>query len=148
MLEEQGIVVEINEQFAIVETKRTSLCGQCAANKGCGTASLASILGQKPTTIQVVKHKNTKVGDKVLIGLEEQALLKSAFAFYLPPLLGLFVAALGYDILAKTTPLPNHEILTVLAGLLGFFTGFMWVKRLAIRLSENTHYQPVILKTE
>jgi sigma-E factor negative regulatory protein RseC len=148
MLEEQGIVVEINEQFAIVETKRTSLCGQCAANKGCGTASLASILGQKTTTIQVVKHKNTKVGDKVLIGLEEQALLKSAFAFYLPPLLGLFVAALGYDILAKTTSLPNHEILTVLAGLLGFFTGFMWVKRLAIRLSENTHYQPVILKTE
>ncbi len=148
MLEEQGIVVEINEQFAIVETKRTSLCGQCAANKGCGTASLASVLGQKTTRIQVVKHKNTTVGDNVLIGLEEQALLKSAFAFYLPPLLGLFAAALGYDMLAKITLLPSHEILTVLAGLLGLYIGFMWVKRFSIRLSKNTDYQPVILKTE
>jgi sigma-E factor negative regulatory protein RseC len=148
MLKEHGIVVEVNEPFAIVETQRTSLCGQCAASKGCGTGSLSHILGQKTTRIQVVKHTHTKVGDKVLIGLEEQALLKSALAFYLPPLVGLFIAAVGYEFLAKTTPLPHFEILTVLAGLVGLFTGLIWVKRLSIKLNKNTEYQPIILETE
>ncbi|HDN26180.1 MAG TPA: Fis family transcriptional regulator [Thioploca sp.] len=148
MLEERGVVVEVNEQFAVVQTTRTSLCGQCAANKGCGTASLSQMLGQKSTNITVVNHKGAKVGDKVVIGLEEQALLKSSLLLYLLPLLGLFAGAIGYEMLAAYVQFPRSEILTVLAGLLGLLAGFLWVKRVIVKMSEDTRLIPVILKTE
>jgi sigma-E factor negative regulatory protein RseC len=146
MLEEQGVVVEAFDKFAIVQIKRTNRCGQCAANNNCGTASLASKLWQKYTTVKVVNHKGATVGDKVVIGLEEKALLKSALALYLLPLLGMFAGAIGYNMLAATTPLPGYEILTVLAGLMGLFAGLMWVKQATGKRTEDTCSQPVILK--
>jgi sigma-E factor negative regulatory protein RseC len=146
MLEEHGYVVEVNDKLAVIQTKRTGICEQCTNHKGCGTASLASVLGQKTICITVVNDKEAKVGDNVVIGLEEQTLLKSALIFYLPPLLGLFVGAMGYDILATKTQLPNSEILTVFAGLVGFWMGFGWVKRVTVKMSKDSHKGPVILK--
>jgi len=148
MLEERGIVIEINDKFALVQTKRSSICGQCAANKGCGTASLAGVLGQKETLVKVLNQKNVKVGDRVVIGVAENALLKSSLALYLIPLLSLFVVAIGYEGLVKLLEWPSYEILTALAGLLGLFIGLNWVKRVSVKMSEDLSYQPVIIKTE
>ena len=148
MLEEFGVVVEVNGQFALVQIQRNSSCGQCTANQSCGTASLATVLGQKYTKVKVINHVAAKVGDKVVIGLEEQALLKSALALYLLPLLCMFAAAMGYELLTSTTPWFHHEILTVLAGLMGLMGGLIGVKRLTLKMSENKCYQPMILKTE
>lgn len=148
MLEERGIVIEVKDKFAIVQTQRVSSCGQCAANQNCGTASLATVLGQKTTQVKVLNYKGAKVGDKVVIGLEEQVLLKSSLALYLIPLVGLFVAAIGYDMLAALAQLPDYEIFTVLAGLLGLLSGLRWVKRVTIKMSEDTRFQPMIVKAE
>ncbi|HDN27686.1 MAG TPA: hypothetical protein ENG03_11440 [Thioploca sp.] len=147
MLEEQGVVIEANDKFVNVQIKRTNQCHQCAANNNCGTASLGSKLSQKYTIAKIVNHNGAKVGDKVIIGLEEKALLKSALALYLLPLLGMFAGAFGYNLLAATTPLPGYEFLTVLAGLMGLFAGLMWVKRVTGKKFEDTGSQPVILKT-
>jgi sigma-E factor negative regulatory protein RseC len=148
MLEEHGIVVKIEDQFALVETKRSNLCGHCTGNKGCGTASLAGVLGQKETLVRVLNQKNVKVGDRVVIGVAEDALLKSSLALYLIPLLSLFVVAIGYESLAKLLEWPSYEILTALAGLLGLFVGLSWVKRVSVKMSKYLSYQPVIVKTE
>ena len=148
MIEEHGVVVEIKDKFAFVQTKRSSSCGQCAANKGCGTASLAGVLGQKETLVKVINQKNVKVGDRVVIGVAEDALLKSSLALYLIPLLSLFISAIGYESLVKLLEWPSYEILTALAGLLGLFTGLNWVKRVSVKMSEDMNYQPVIVKTE
>ena len=147
MLEEHGIVVEIQDKFAFVETQRDNVCSHCTANKGCGTASLARVVGQKETLVRVRNQKNVKVGDRVVIGVAEAALLKSSLALYLIPLLSLFVVAIGYESLAKLFEWPSYEILTALAGLLGLFAGLMWVKRMSVKMSEDLSYQPVIVKT-
>ena len=148
MIEEGGVVVEIKDNFAFVQTQRDSSCGHCSANKGCGTASLAGVVGQKETLVKVVNQKNVKVGDRVVIGVAEDALLKSSLALYLVPLLSLFVVAVGYESLAKLLELPSYEILTALAGLLGLFAGLNWVKRVSVKMSEDVNYQPVIVKSE
>ncbi|MEN8215403.1 MAG: SoxR reducing system RseC family protein [Pseudomonadota bacterium] len=140
MFKEHGIVVEINDQFAVVETQGTSNhCSQCA---GCGTAAL---LGQKARQVKALNHKGAKVGDQVVIGLEEQALLKSSLALYLMPILGLFAAAIGYEMLVTSAQLPPSEILTVLAGLFGLLAGLKWAKRVTDKMSEDTRYQAVVL---
>jgi len=148
MLKEHGIVVEVNDQFAIVQTQASNSCGQCAANKGCGTASLAAVLGQKVTQVKVLNHKGAKVGQQVVIGLEEPALLKSSLALYLLPILSMFVAAIGYDMLVASVQLPQSEILTILAALVGLLAGLKWAKRLMGKMSEDRRYQPIILQTE
>jgi len=148
MLKEHGIVVEVNDQFAIVQTQSSNSCGQCAANKGCGTASLAAVLGQKVTQVKALNHKGAKVGQQVVIGLEEPALLKSSLALYLLPILSMFVAAIGYDMLVASVQLPQSEILTILAALVGLLAGLKWAKRLMGKMSEDRRYQPIILQTE
>ena len=148
MLLESGIVIEIFDQFAIVQTERTSYCSQCAANKGCGTASLSSVLGQKYTQIKVINHGGVKVGDKVVIGLEEQALLKSSVVLYLLPLLSLFVFALGYEMLVTIGEWPRYEPLTILAGILGLFIGLNLAKRIIRQFSKETKLKPVMLQTK
>jgi len=148
MLKESGIVIEVFDQFAIVQTERTSYCGQCTANKGCGTASLSSVLGQKYTRIKVINHGFVKVGDKVVIGLEEQALLKSSVVLYLLPLLSLFVFALGYEMLVTIGEWPHYEPLTILAGILGLFIGLNLAKRIIRQFSKETKLKPVMLQME
>ncbi len=148
MLKEHGIVVEVKDQFAIIQTQASNSCGQCAANKGCGTASLAAVLGQKVVLVKALNHKGAKVGDQVVIGLEEAALLKSSLALYLLPILSLFVAAIGYEMLVASVPLPSSEILTMLAALVGLLAGLKWAKRLMGKMSEDRRYQPIVLQTE
>ena len=148
MLEEHGVVVAVHDNLADVQTTRTSLCGQCSANQGCGTASLGQLFGQKKTVVTVVNHKGAKVGDQVVIGLEEQALLKSSVLLYFIPLLGLFAGAIGYDMLANYTPLVSSELLTVLAGFIGLVAGLAWVKRVTVKMSSDPRLIPVILRTD
>lgn len=147
MLEERGIVVEVNEKFAFVQSLRhTNSCTQCFINKNCSTASLTAVLGQKYTKVKVINQLAAKVGDKVIIGLEEQVLLKSSLALYLFPLLGMFIAAIGFELIASAARWPNYEINTVLAGLLGLFTTIKLVRIRVSKMSEDTRYQPMIVK--
>ncbi len=146
MIEERGVVVEIKDKFAFVQTQRDNICGHCAGNKSCGTASLARVVGQKESLVKVINQKNVKVGDRVVIGVAEDALLKSSLALYLIPLLSLFILAIAYESLAIFFGWPNYEILTALAGMLGLFAGLNWVKRISVKMSEDMKYQPEIIK--
>jgi len=146
MLKEHGIVVEVKDQFAIIQTQASNSCGQCAT--GCGTASLAAVLGQKVVQVKALNHKGAKVGDQVVIGLEESALLKSSLALYLLPILSLFVAAIGYEMLVAYVQLPESEILTMLAALVGLLAGLSATKRLMGKMSEDRRSQPIVLQTK
>ena len=156
MLEERAVVVEVFDQRAVIQIKPSNRCGQCAATH-CGTTDLTA----KPVLVKVINHQGAMVGDEVIIGLEEKALLKSAVAIYLLPLLGMFAFAIGYRLLAVTTPLPDYEILTVLASLIGLVVGLKFAQRALLKQStlheleftekrsqrKDTGSQPVILKT-
>jgi len=146
MLEERGVVIAIDEQFTTVQTKRSNSCGGCTANKSCGTASLANVLGQKYTEIKAIRHESAKIGDTVVIGLSEQALVRSAMLLYLLPLLVMFAMAIGYKTLALMVHWPQSELVTALAGLIGLLLGFIMVKITTGKMFKNIHNQPIIRK--
>jgi sigma-E factor negative regulatory protein RseC len=149
MLKEQGVVVSVDEHFAWIQTQRKSGCGHCSSNQECGTASLAQVFGRKQAHIKVVNDLAAKVGDQVIIGVEEQALVTGSLLLYLLPLISLFIVAVTYQTLATTvTFLPSAEIFTALAGLCGLFGGLFFVKYLTKKIANNTRYQPAILKIE
>lgn len=140
MLEEHGVVVKVEDEFAWIQTQRHNACGHCHSKDSCGTASLSQVLGQKTTYVKVLNALSARVGDNVVVGLEEQALLRGSLVIYFLPLLCLFAAA----IFAETWF--QFEPLTMLFGIAGLVAGLFWVKRITANMADDARYQPVILR--
>jgi len=148
MIEEHAQVVALNADGIWVETQRRTACGQCAANKGCGTATLAKVLGNKRSRVRALNPKATSVavGDEVIIGIEEQALVKGSFAVYTMPLLAMFVFGLLGEMLGTQLLLGSPELVTIGFSVFGLIVGFVWVRRFTSRIACDERYQPILLR--
>jgi sigma-E factor negative regulatory protein RseC len=148
MIEEHAQVVALGKDDVWVETQRRSACGQCAASKGCGTATLSKVLGNKRSRVRTLNPKATKVvvGDEVVIGIREQALVRGSLAIYTVPLLALFVFGLLGQVLSAQLLMENHDTLPIIFGLLGLGLGFVWVRRFTRSIADDERYQPVLLR--
>jgi len=94
MIEEQAQVIDIQEGQLILQAQTQSTCGSCAVNKGCGTSVLSKVVGRKFTQFQTENNIGAEVGDTVVVGIAEDALLKGSFAIYIMPILGMLIFAL------------------------------------------------------
>lgn len=149
MIEERGYVVALDERNQVwVETQRRSACGQCAANKGCGTATLAKVLGNKRSRVRALNPKTTSVavGDEVIIGINEQALVRGSLAVYTVPLVTLFVFGFLGQLLSAHLLMTNQDILPIVLGLSGLLLGFAWVRLFTRDIEDDDKYQPVLLR--
>jgi sigma-E factor negative regulatory protein RseC len=142
MIEEEARVTATEGDFAWVEKERRAACDGCAVNKGCGTAVLSKVLGRRRARVRALNAAGARVGDEVVIGIREQALVQGSVLVYAVPLLALLVgAALGAQLGG------GSEGLSVLLGMGGLGLSLLWVHRYATRrLSRDTRYQPVILR--
>ncbi|WP_455211593.1 SoxR reducing system RseC family protein [Kaarinaea lacus] len=145
MIEEQGKVVAVQEDWIWVQTERKSVCGQCAANKGCGTSVLAKVFGSKSSSIAVLKTLPVQVGDEVIIGIEEDSLVKGSLLIYALPLLLLIAFGLLGEVVSAQVLLSNTDILTVLFAMAGFVVGFFWLKHISSQIRLDPRYQPKLL---
>ena len=148
MIEEHARVVDMNAEGVWVETQRRTACGQCAANKGCGTATLAKVLGNKRSRVRALNPKATSVavGDEVIIGINEQALVRGSLAVYTAPLLAMFVFGLLGQLLATQLLFENSEFLTIVFSVFGLLLGFVWVRRFTHCIAGDARYQPILLR--
>ncbi len=148
MIEEHAQVIALENNDVWVETQRRSACGQCAANKGCGTATLARVLGNKRSQVRTLNPQATSVavGDEVVIGINEQALVRGSLAVYTVPLLMLFVFGFFGQLLSTQLLMTNQDILPIVLGLSGLLLGFVWVRRFTRRIADDVRYQPVLLR--
>lgn len=142
MIETQGVVVNVEDDFAYVQTQRQSACGGCDSQSGCGTSALSTVLGGKPTRFKVINSVGAKAGDSVVIGLEEAALLKSSLAAYLLPLAGL---VLGVAAALVAIPGVGDGGTATGAGV-GLAAGFWVLRQVNGRNRNNLDYMPVILR--
>jgi len=146
MLEETAQVARIDGDDIWVETQRRSTCGSCAAEKSCGTATLAKVLGKRRTLVRVLSDQPLSVGDQVVIGIQEQALVRGSLAVYAVPvlllLLGGFVGELG----AQGFLWDNAELASVILGVAGFAAGLFWLRYFSRRIEYDDKYQPVVLR--
>jgi sigma-E factor negative regulatory protein RseC len=146
MIEEAGRVVSVEGAFAWVETQRKTACGSCSARAGCGTSVLDKVFGQRMNRIRALNQTEAQVGDEVIIGLSESALVRGSFAVYAVPLVGLFVGA-GLATALSGQAGAEGEGLAILGGVLGLAAGFLLVRRFSRRIQSDRNYQPVILRS-
>jgi len=145
MITENATVVLIENNQTWIETQRKSACGQCSANKGCGTSVLSKVLGTKLSKMKAINKIDAQVGDEVVVGLNEGSLLKGAFIIYMLPLLFLFLFSFIGQLISQNLQIHNSEILVVVFAVLGFYLGMQRVKVFSKSIEKNESYQPVIL---
>lgn len=146
MLEEQGRVVAVEAGFAWIETLRKSACGSCSVNTGCGTGVLSKVVGQRANRVRAINRANAGVGDMVVLGLHDEALVRGSLAVYTVPLIAMLLAALLGDLLVGEVRGAASEGMTAIFGLGGLALGFLWVRNFSRRIAEDPRYQPVVLR--
>ncbi len=145
MIEEQAQVIEIDGDKLILQAQRQSACGSCAANKGCGTSLLSKVVGRKFTRFQADNSINANVGDTVVVGLPEEALLKGSMVMYIIPILGMFGFALLADYFL-TVVTQNRDLMIAVTAIMGLVSGSL-ISKWYFSSHSGTHlYAPVVLR--
>jgi sigma-E factor negative regulatory protein RseC len=145
MIEETATVAALDGQYAWVETERRSTCNACAANRGCGTATLAKVLGRRRTRVQVLNPLRAQVGESVVIGIPEDALVRGSLLLYVTPLAGLMAGGALGGLLSAQYGFES-EALSVFGGLAGLVFAGGWLRRRTRSMAADARYQPVVLR--
>jgi len=145
MIEEHAIVVGLERDVAMLEVLRRTPCGLCGQTRGCGVSLWGRLFGHKPNIFKALNQINAGIGDSVVVGIEEQALLVSALVVYGVPLLLMLLGAL----LAGAMFGVNHvDRNTMIGAIVGLVIGLLWVKGHTAGRSLGKGYRPVILRAE
>ena len=147
MIEQIATVVELEGDAVWVETQRHSACGACARNKGCGAGLFAKAFRFSSPRLKVQHTQAIEVGDRVVIGVDEQALVRGSFAAYIMPILfmlgfGMLGERLFADVLTSVAP----DVIGLMAGMAGLAAGLMWLRRYSQSIGDDRRYQPLILQ--
>ena len=146
MLEEQATVVAVENETVWVEVQRQSVCGQCAANKGCGTGVLQKVLGNKRNIFRVIGELPVKVGDNVIIGVNENALVKGSLLTYAVPILLIIAFALLGETIAIQSMSINSESMSVVGALIGLVVSVFGLRWHNHKIRNSAQYQAILLR--
>ena len=91
MIEELAVVVKIENHQVWVERGQDNACGGCQQKASCTTNAISNVLKKKsvPADCDIL----LKVGDSVMVAIDEGLLLRASLLLYLVPLIALFVGA-------------------------------------------------------
>jgi len=145
MIEEQAQVVETRGDRLVLQAQTKSACGSCAASKGCGTSVLSKVIGRKFTRFHADNSIDAKVGDTVVVGISEDALIKGSLMMYIVPIIGMLICALAAEYYLDA--LVEHRDLSIaVSGIFGLVAGAYLAKWYFQRQSSLQRFTPVVLR--
>lgn len=146
MIEEPALVVACEDEYALVETQVQAACGSCQAGSGCGTSVLSSLFKRRYNQLRALNPIQAKPGQRVIIGLQEQALVLASLIVYLLPLVCMLLFAIGLQVIAESRQWQGGELSSMLGALAGLVIGFFLVRVFSRRHQRDRSYQAVILR--
>jgi len=145
MIEEIAQVVAVEGDTVLCQTQRKSACHSCSVKQGCGTSVLAKVVGQRSSQIRIANTLDVKVGDEVVLGIEENALVQGSLLIYTLPLVAMIAAALLAEFWAGSQGIVS-ELPVILAALAGFALALFGVRYRMKKGALKNHIQPHILR--
>ena len=146
MIEERAVILSLDSETSLsdstatLEIERKIACGLCGQTRGCGNSIWGKLFAHQSTAFKAQNRINAKVGDSVIVGINEKALLKSALLLYILPLASMLIGAI------LATQLRDTNGYAMLGALLGLVLGFAWVKGHSMSSNYFKLQQPVILR--
>ncbi|VAW50577.1 hypothetical protein MNBD_GAMMA05-193 [hydrothermal vent metagenome] len=144
MIEEQAQVIEVQGDQLILQAQTQSTCGSCAVNKSCGTSVLAKVVGRKFTQFQAENNIGAEVGDRVVVGIAEEALLKGSLAIYILPVIGMLVFALIMDYLL--VEMAVRDLYIAASGAAGLVFGSLLARLYFLQKNSTHQFAPIVLR--
>lgn len=145
MVEQQARVIDIKGDQLELEAETYSSCNACDVKAGCGTSVLAKWVGRKFTHFSAQNTVGAKVGDQVVVGLSENALLGGSLAIYLWPLLGMIAFALSSDAVLSQD-MAYRDLLIALSGIMGFGFSLHVCRKFLAKDSLRERLTPIVLR--
>lgn len=142
MLETRAIIVQVKEQYALVQASHADGCEQCSG-KGCGAGKLSQLFCGKPRQFRVDNPINASVGDEVVISVAEGAVLRGIGLVYLLPLLLLVMGAMLGSVWVEQPEQRDGYAAT--GALFGLAAGFVIARLISLRQAKS-HSQPYIAR--
>ena len=96
--------------------------------------------------MRAINSIGARAGDRVVLGLAEDALLQGSAAVYLAPLATMLIAAGAGEWLAGSLELAAPDAVSVVFGLLGLGIGLAWLRRFSRSARDDARYQPVLVR--
>ena len=145
MIEEQAEVVAINGDQLVLQAQTQSACGSCSASQGCGTSLLSKVVGRKFTRFQAINNVNARVGDFVVVGIPEDALLKGSLVMYVVPVFAMMIFAILADI-SFVESQQHRDLMIAVSAIMGLLSGSLLSRWYFQRRSSVQFFSPVILR--
>lgn len=149
MIEERAVVLSLerainstlpSDAIATLEIERKTACGLCGQTRGCGNSIWGKLFAHRSAAFKAQNRINAKVGDSVIVGIDEKALLKSALLLYMLPLATLLIGAI------LATQIYDTNSSAMIGAAIGLVLGLLWVKGHTMSSSYFTLQQPVVLR--
>lgn len=143
MLEELAIVVKTEDHQVWVEGLQSSACSGCNQKSSCSTNALGRVIKKK--SVPVDSDIDLKTGDKVMIAIDENLLLRASLLLYLFPILALFTGAGIADWLLPETN-PYADLWIAISALLSILFSLWLINKAQSLLILNYCARPVVVR--
>ena len=135
---ESARVVAVESSGVWLETGVQRGCANCREGRGCGVSIFQRLFRLPRHRVFLPTDEPLSVGDHVVIGMSQRALLIASLWLYLAPLSGLLLSALVVDLAFSS------EWLTAIGGLVGLIGTLMFVRGRQVRQAHSGRFFPVL----
>lgn len=142
MIEGIARVVAVDGHTAWLEPEQTTSCGSCASSGACGAKGMGTTASRLEARRFPLDNSEAGlfVGERVVVGVGQTALVKAALVAYALPL----VSALAAGGVAQGSA--GSDGMTMLAMAVGLGAGLVVARLLAKRLSSRGEIAPRLLR--
>lgn len=147
MIEQHAIILATDSKTeqtptATIEVVRKTACGLCGQTQGCGNAFWGKLFAHKSSSFKAQNMINAQVGQTVIVGIDESAVMKSALILYLLPLVTMLFGAI------LASQLVDGDASAILGAVIGLLIGYFWVKAHIAGRAYYHQHQPKILRLD
>ncbi len=141
MVEGIAQVVELDGKTAWLVPEQTTSCGSCASASACGAKGIGTTASRlELRRFQLINDAGLRVGERVVVGIRENALLKASITAYAIPLATLLSAG------ALAQWAAGSDLVTIAAMCAGLALGLVFARMGASRLLSRGDLAPRFIR--
>ena len=145
IVEEPGVIVSLNGNYASVAPLAQSDCKSCASSGSCGTTILAPLFSNRKRLLIAENTINARPGDEIIIGLNRTALVFASLMVYLLPLVVLAIGAITGEAIGHMFGLEDGELIAIIFGLGGALLTFIFARRVISSAYFSAFFEPILI---
>ena len=134
-------VVAVEEGLAWLEPEQTSTCGACSSASACGAKGIGTLASRlEARRFSLPNRDGLRVGERVVVGISEKALVKASLTAYAIPLFTLLFCG------AMAQWAADSDLVTMAAMVGGLVLGLYGSRLNARRLNARGELSPHFLR--